>query len=533
MKFNIQNFQSLFLLSLNFTISLIILYSLNKGIDTSDESFYFLFTNQNQEVNNYIFNFDILFKFIHSIFNFDIGIWHLRLIRFCGTILGVLFLAKTLKKHFNLDAIHPFLYYNFCVFFVFSSYCIFPHTLSYNTINLITSLFLLSFSIKLIEDPKKYLYAFLLTLCLFIIYLTKISSFVLFYGIINLIIIYYYLTTKKYNYLVILGLISAIFLIAYLAISISYPSISITNIQKTIQRFQGGYYSPFNLLLNLNASIVALGYSLLLGYISNLTSNQFNFSSILRNLSILILVGHLYLIDLHTHLESYRISYLVFFMLGYSLEKIFFLNKSQLVIVFLLFVFPFSLFYGTDSSIGFNIQLNLVFILIIVLLINTKKILNLPFLILIIIFISKGFWNNTVSKPYLQKNLMLQTNSILINKSIHYVDVKTKFRLEKIQSFYLKAPTNPIYAISMFQNIGDVSLTGKVFPYAPFWDYQQFIMWIKLNHNLPNEFFAIIYKNEIPNLEYFKNHNKLLLGAFECEDNFGKKRILCCYYLYK
>ena len=58
-------------------------------------------------------------------------------------------------------------------------------------------------------------------------------------------------------------------------------------------------------------------------------------------------------------------------------------------------------------------------------------------------------------------------------------------------------------------------------------------MWIKLNHNLPNEFFAIIYKNEIPNLEYFKNHNKLLLGAFECEDNFGKKRILCCYYLYK
>ena len=127
------------------TFSLLI-WSLNKGIDFTDESFYIIGYHFNIEPNQNISFFHKIYLTFFSWGNFTIP--EIRLLRLLLTLLSTFFLSYSISNYFEIkNKIELFL---FSINFSTLSYIFYPNSISYNTISslLITIIIGLFFLLK-------------------------------------------------------------------------------------------------------------------------------------------------------------------------------------------------------------------------------------------------------------------------------------------------------------------------------------------------------------------------------------------------
>lgn len=140
---------ALIIAELAFILFFIIFWSLNKGFEFTDESYYLLSVLQPEESPD-TFYYQHLIHFITSCFK--PGLVGLRLLRLILTLISALFLAFAAQKYYKS---RPFknVFSNLSFFLVFSfsfvllgvSYSIYPQAVSYNNLTVIGLSFLFSF----------------------------------------------------------------------------------------------------------------------------------------------------------------------------------------------------------------------------------------------------------------------------------------------------------------------------------------------------------------------------------------------------
>lgn len=188
-----------YLLPIVFISTAIIIAGINRGFDFSDEGLYVFLADPVQANHGGIFNYDLFFKLINSLFGIEFGITELRFIRLFSYFAGAWALAVFWRNINSEKSISPEIYL-LAVLGLFAGYGFLPPSLSYNSISVVLACFWLSMVSK---KEKQWSDQLILGFILGLIFYVKITT-CLILGSLTLVLSVY---NKEFNWKQIPGLV--------------------------------------------------------------------------------------------------------------------------------------------------------------------------------------------------------------------------------------------------------------------------------------------------------------------------------------
>lgn len=163
---------SRFLLAIVFISTAIIIAGINRGFDFSDEGLYAFLADPQQTNDGGIFNYDLFFKLINSLFGIEFGITELRFIRLFSYFAGAWAIAVFWRNINSEKSISPEIYL-LAVLGLFGGYGFLPSSLSYNSISVVLACFWLAMISK---KEKQWIDHLILGIILGLLFYVKITS---------------------------------------------------------------------------------------------------------------------------------------------------------------------------------------------------------------------------------------------------------------------------------------------------------------------------------------------------------------------
>lgn len=163
---------SRFLLPMVFISTAIIIAGINRGFDFSDEGLYAFLADPEQANDRGIFNYDLFFKLINSLFGIEFAITELRFIRLFSYFAGAWAIAVFWRNINSEKSISPEIYL-LAVLGLFAGYGFLPSSLSYNSISVVLACFWLAIISK---KEKQWIDHLILGIILGLLFYVKITS---------------------------------------------------------------------------------------------------------------------------------------------------------------------------------------------------------------------------------------------------------------------------------------------------------------------------------------------------------------------
>ena len=116
----------------------LVLWSLNKGFDISDEGLYSMMTLPQQENDLGLFNYDLFFQVIYLISKKSFSLVELRILRLLGYFLGAFALLRFLKSQ-RVSPFSDIESFSILLIFLTGGYAFLPASLSYNSLLVVFS----------------------------------------------------------------------------------------------------------------------------------------------------------------------------------------------------------------------------------------------------------------------------------------------------------------------------------------------------------------------------------------------------------
>ena len=522
---------------INLAAVALILYATNKGIDFSDESFHLLFSSSlDQPVNFSAYKYDILFKSLHM----EFSIMEIRLIRFFSLLMGVAFLSNTIIKKFSSKKVNPFITINSILLATIIIYVRGAHSLSYNTIILILTIFLTGLFLKSLASPKKWLPPVLSSLLLYGVYVTKFPSSILFLGLILGALFLFALKDKAYwitlrNYLICLIVVWGILFVLH-------PKTKILTTLDVISNLNyGDDYSIASMLNSFFLELVYLFAFFCFGILIRFFHSTVKFKHTYSFTLCLIFVGlgYSYFVNWQVHFASIRIPLFLMLLNGFYVQSFMELELKLKIVILIMFATPFTLAFGSNNPLNIHLNYFTPFWIIVIATLALKGDLQsflAPTLLFTSLLVSYEIRDNLIRHPYHQESLSQNTELIQYNGSNHYISKQSKENLDKLKNLLKESPHESEYMLAVSRLVGEVLFTGKKFPSTPIWSKDRLDDWLKNNPNLPEKFYFL--SNHSQNLtlkliDKIKGYNQMKIGEYIRENHVQKKETILLYFLSK
>lgn len=470
-----------------FVLTLILIWSLNKGFDLSDEGLYLALSNTNVVNLDGQFNYDLFFKLFYQITNIKFDIINLRILKLI-LLLTVFLLYRVVFKYFKID----YLGQVFVGIGLFSSYTLFGQSLSYNTISF---LFVALFNLIIFRHIfiKKSRISYFLTGSLSsLVFFSKSTVGLLLLAIsIFLIILELFIKGERINKFGILFFLFSFCLVQFI-FQLLFDQYSFLQVlENGVQLSErSNYYNRYSII---KYSLAALKWTFCLLLIGFLVFKILRTSLNIKIKSVFVLIvfilGFLFF-NSHSNLFTFRFrEYLIglstLIILGYYFGSLKFSSLSSPWIYFILFSFllPLVISFGSNYYFFRGISLYIFFWFLILAIIRsnfsefeninfsfTFSMLTLSFLILYKVFI------NVVITPFKQPPLI---NELIIFKyyenSFIYLEKSQAKYLNDLRKVFDKHIPIDSNVTGLYQLPGDILIAGRQNFYNPcIWESTQY-----------------------------------------------------------
>lgn len=480
------------------TIFSTLIWSLNKGIDLSDEGLHYAFSNPDTINNNGLFNYDLFFKLFYKITKFEFGIISLRLIKFVSLVLlFILGLPLFRKNNFSI------LDQCFLAIAIFCSYTYLTQSLSYNSISFILVLSYI-YTYTNLNDSSFSRQMFLLLLMAILSSLCFFSKPPLSLVLFGMTFLLATISQSKFRlrtlliryFIIVIG-----YVITQLFFQLIFPNYSFSRVLKDGMELST-YYGSYNKSILIKRVLVSFKWVFvlsLLGWIIAylLNKKKLNLKGIsIALLSIFILAAYFFMSHSSSNeFDVFQYSLMILsasgigFYIYYIKLKDFNWQKSILII--LLFIAPFVCTLGSNVYFFRSGQQYLFFwfLLIVFLKNNNNTIPKQVVLLWYLIFsslVSIKIYDNVIVNPDNQPKLS--------NSFVNYKYGKDKLiKIDMNQAEYLKNLNLKLnqYSpdrkeiIGLYAMPGDIVLSGFTNYYSPLiWDnFQWNFIKDKINQN--------------------------------------------------
>jgi len=472
----ILNLNQIFCLVL---VLIVIAWTYNKGIDLTDESLFYCFSNPNVQNYHSIIRYDLIFKLIYKFFNFRFSISDLRIIRFFLTFLVFSILIFYFKK-FKFSFCEKLLLLISC----FAGYSIMPQTLSYYPL---TFFLIFVFVVILYSNLNKFKFykIILIGFLLALEYLIKPPT-----ALIGLLLIIFF-SIKLY--------FESKFLNSFLLVSISFFSFfstlcffhkyffdfSFLNVFKDSLEFSKSCLDPtHSTKFIINTQISSFKWSILLivsGYTFGKFINQKKNKEFYLFISLILFLYFFlsHFIGKKFDFVDYGLVTLCLFTIGFSINFCKKINiKSNIIILYLLlFTAPFICNIGSNVYF-FRVGVHyIVFWILLIILINGKKfdknnfIYKNFFILFYTLLVLIGVYKNLILYPCNYQPRLNQNLYEFIydkNKKIYlpssYMNYLSELRT-KLNN--LRDKENNGFVIGLYKMPGDIIMSDMKIYYNP------------------------------------------------------------------
>ena len=522
--FNLKHFHKYTVFLITLTVMCILIWGLNKGFDITDEGFYLLGFQENQELGISMIKFHHLIK---SLFWWiDLNILNLRIIRLVLLVFSAFLLTLTIKsivkKKMNL-----LFTFSLLLLSTFLTFCFGAKSLSYNSLS--SSFIIFSFCFGLISfNTKNIKHKYVLTLFsgffLALSFFIKPSAaviYALFYSFFIAHEIIYH-KQKKWFYFVLYTIAGWVagnciyFIIVepplefYHSFVASYNHMTSLNDGHGIKGLSKGIFQLFDEIF----SIAGFLCFLLIAHFFTLRLFSKKYQIICNSILTVILLLYYYNNLVVSNNDAAPFLVISLCVLLYFLFQVITTNKKFEVnysIVFMLFMLPFIGAFGTNNPLISNaMYMIMLWVALVIYLVYSldfpyyvKRVLLYTFLITSAVV----FYNYYLKFPYrinsLDKQVVLHTKSnIYLHKDLN----KSIISIEKILRSNNFKDGDPI--IGIYKIPGLIYLLGGTSPgdHQSIWDYK-FLDFYLTNLKKSNQDYSksyLLIKNRITNAQLKK-----------------------------
>ncbi|MCI5058103.1 MAG: hypothetical protein MRY83_18460 [Flavobacteriales bacterium] len=432
-RFNDQRFYDIVAGIITMSAVFVILFTLNRGLDLTDEGFYLyevLFPSEDFG----IIRFNLFLNRINHLVPLDI--FELRFLRACLTFMAAVYLMFSVSKfsqNLNHFVINPFM--TFCLILTGSwlSYCVFPRAISYNSFSLICFIVAIGCVLRFWYGnfSKNYIHIALLGFMVFLQLITKISSGIILLGFSLFVILFLtfkdFQTKVRASTLFLIGILSGLLLYS----TIESPRIWLNSVQYLLEQNEGGdhdlsllskiYFKELLQIFGEYQLVVlpiyltsSLGIWLTKHLFSNVSINVLKFFYvILFCIGFWISVIHFNLLKLGSTDMLYVIPLIGCFLVNLLITSLFDrnmrikllsfkLSKVNLKIAFLLislFTMPFMISFGTNAGFTAHSAQYLIFWIL-------------------LFTIAAGFFQSQINSKLLKQIISVQTLLLLATSAV-------------------------------------------------------------------------------------------------------------------
>jgi len=505
-------------------VTCVVIWGLNKGFDVTDEGFYLLGFQENQELGISMIKFHHLIKPLF--WWIDLNILNLRIMRLALLIFSASLLTITiksvLKKKIDLLFTFSLLLLSALLTFTFG-----PKSLSYNSLS--SSFIIFSFCFGLIAFKKenikyKYVLTFLSGFFLAFSFFIKPSASVIYAFFYSLFIVYEIIYHKQENWLhfvlyAIVGWVAGnclYFIMVesplkfYHSFVTSYSHMTSLNDGHGIKDFNKGIFQLFNEIFSLAGFLCFL----LIAHYFTLKFLSEKYRILCNGILTFILLIFYYNILVVSHNNAAPFLFISLCVLLYFLFKVITTNKKFEInysLVLMLFMLPFIGAFGTNNALISNAMFMIIlWAALVIYMVHSidfphymKRVLLFTFLITSTVF----FYNYYLKFPYrinsLNKQVVLHEKSnIYLHKDLN----KSIISIEKILRSNNFKDGDPI--IGMYKIPGLIYLLGGTSPgdHQSIWDHT-FLDFYLNNLKKSNQDYSTSYlliKNRITNAQMKK-----------------------------
>ena len=517
----------------------ILIFVSNKGISFSDESLHLLFTSvPNQDFDFTIMKYALLFK----VLNLELPIYATRLLGVFGLGIATLYFWRTLVSMSLVKKEKGYFYY---IFLIIATSCYFVgaiYSLSYNLIILICGLISSSLFIHLWRNPDKLRLHVIVSFVLYVIYITKLPTSVLF-CFIYLLVLSLQVVLKKITFLKALGTLGLSLIIPCLFFFV-FPKTSPLFMLDVLQNF--GFpasYDPIKLLMNF---IFELGYFITfisLGVFSRSLSQNIKRETFRTGFLLFsMILGFLYAkFIFNDELNSRPVWIPLFsvFSIGLLYKEFLQFNIEKRSFLVFLLVLPFIMILGTNNGMLISsVKYSPIWLVITSFLISqTKEKWYLNFIMFIFcLSLPYSLASTLVLNPYRQDGILANTEVIRFNNGDHYVTPEVKESIDDLSTILSNSGYSSDYILGLSRLCGEVLFSGKTYPCTPVWSKDFFKKdWVD-NNKLPPNFFLLSSHNTIETkeiLESFKSYNIVDIGKYNKKNSYTEGDVINCFYISK
>ena len=524
--FNLNRWAVTILILFVVIILTILFWSINKGIDLSDEGLHFAFSNPNTINNNGLVNYDLFFKILYKITKFEFSIISLRLLKLSSLVL-LFVLGLPFFRRSNFSVLDK----SFLAVAIFSCYTYLTQSLSYNTISfvLVLSYIYMYTNFQKSSAFRQYLWSLLMAVLSSLCFFVKPPLSLVLLGMIFVLTTISLSEFKWKNVIFKFSLILLVYVSVQMVFQIIFSDYAFLTVLKDsleISTYYGAYDKSI-LIKRIVASFKWVFILNIVGYIAAYLLNKATVTlkaKVISLMAIAVLLAYFFV----SHRSSNEFDVFQYgLMITASIAIGFFIYFIKVqecswhnrFIIILLFLAPFICTIGSNVYFFRTSQQYLFFWFL--LLVYSKSIGNkmperyiLTWYFIFASFISAKIYNNVIANPDNQPKL--STNFV----AYKYGNDKW-IKLEKNQADYLKnlkvkltqSSPNRKEIIGMYAMPGDIMLTGFINYYNPLiWDtFQWEFLKDRLNDNpkFKNKPMPILISNDLNveernNLENYK-----------------------------
>lgn len=497
------------------------------GVNLEDEGFYAILSNPFQEYILSPVNFDLLYKWIYSMFNIQFNISELRLLRIAITITGAIVFydgLKSISDFYKFQNISRSIFLLIVVLLSFySSYNLPILTIGYNEfaflgIQIFTgSLFALMF--KCNTRFYQTLLSFGLIFLGFILLFISKPTGIPFLFLLSLVITIYDFNFSRFSIFLFIWVVIISTIILY---PLS-PRLEVKNLNKVynIMRLSSTSHSLTNLIKNLmNGSLVLIA-SFFAGYFYVLIKE---FSLLLKTIIFFFLASAIFydfyqfitnnqsVLNLLAYYITVKINYVISISLAFIYGlKIAETSYNRLTILYfwiLSVLLCLSFYFGTDNYLMFIFPKTFVFFTLAIIPICKGKISTFYYLILSVLLF-KFFFNLLFFNFFLRQSMFSQTKILnygINNGSKIFVD--SVFKQNQLVFNNQVNKYNEKFVLGFDRLETYIYLSGKVYPGSILWGDEDLHDYFRYRFSKPKSFILVVRGEQLNKIkDNLKDYN--------------------------
>lgn len=484
---NNERFPIVVLIFFIITVFFILFYSIDKGIDLTDEGLYLALSQPTQE--NYFaqLNQKVIFDIFYNFFGISFGLIGLRILKFIFLIVS--FMAfYPLLNYFKIKLFWKI----FCFFGLFSQYAYFSQSLSYNTLAFFFYCLFFSFLFIYIFYSKNLLFVLFAGVFASFAFLAKSTTGLLLvvFGLLFCLLLTFKLT-KKHEAVLIFSSFLVGFSIMQFAFGLSSKEYNF--FQTILNGFDlSSYNSTHNTLALLKYPLSSFRWIIVLilaGYFIRISiqEKKLNFKIILFLLGLSLFFWFILSHDRLDIYRTYEFSFLAltYLLIGFSMTSIVNFQLEKKLLLFLILISPLIVSFGTNSYYFKGGVLYSFFPFLILAILNNNIDIYSNYIkyigLLVIILITSKIFLNVIYMPFKQPQLLgsFTKYSYLTDKSIYLPD-SYNYYLTDLKQIFEKYTGTTDKILGLYEMPGDILLAGRFHAINPcFWEPYQLEFYLK------------------------------------------------------